>query len=59
MQRYLPVLSVTWKFFLLSLSRQNVSVEQIPSVSAFGDFLSAGMQMFMGIVAVQQGKHDY
>ncbi len=40
-------------------SRQNVSVEQIPNVSAFVDFLSAGMQMFMGIVAVQQGKHDY
>ncbi len=59
MQRYLPVLSVTWKFFLLPLSQQNVSVEQIPNVSAFGDFLSAGMQMFMGIVAVQQGKHDY
>jgi hypothetical protein len=36
-----------------------VSVEQIPNVSAFGDLLSAGMQMFMGMVAVQQGKHDY
>jgi hypothetical protein len=58
-QRYLPVLSVTWKFFFLPSSRQNVSVEQIPNVSAFGDFLSAGMQMFMGTVAVQQGKHDY